>query len=342
MTKILSICIASYNMEKYLPRCVESMLGAGVNDELEIIIVNDGSTDRTLEIANGYKAKYPDTVVVIDKENGHYGSCINASLKVAKGKYFRTVDADDWVDSKALKEFIRVLENNDADCFATNFVRRCVRTNIGTLQVLKAPEWHKVLNIEDLKITDLPTQMHSITWRLQLMKDIGYTQTEGINYSDTEYNLLPMLYAKTIFYCNIVLYQHLRGRENQSISPKVMAKYNSHNVKMLKRFKALQIDESQCNRLAFQLKERACLNRIKVIFTTHIQHNYKDKETDGRLREKLAELISQGITIDVINNGNQLPTDNIRLWYESGFKNEMILSMRRLFLRFKNACISML
>ena len=98
----MSICIPSYNMEQYLSRCVDSMLVDEVLDQLEIIIVNDGSKDGTLAIANDYKQRYPQSVVVIDKPNGHYGSCINASLKVATGKYFRIVDADDWVDSQWL------------------------------------------------------------------------------------------------------------------------------------------------------------------------------------------------------------------------------------------------
>ena len=109
MSKVLSVCVPSYNMEKYLNRCIDSFLVPEVLDRLELIIVNDGSTDKTLSIANDYKARYPQTIVVIDKPNGHYGSCVNASLKVATGKYFRIVDADDWVDSKAMVEFVHAL-----------------------------------------------------------------------------------------------------------------------------------------------------------------------------------------------------------------------------------------
>ena len=94
--KVLSLCIPSYNMEAYLGRCVDSLLAEEVIDKLEIIIVNDGSKDRTLEIANAYRDRYPQSVVVVDKPNGHYGSTVNAALKVATGRYFRLLDADDW------------------------------------------------------------------------------------------------------------------------------------------------------------------------------------------------------------------------------------------------------
>ena len=77
MSKVLSVCVPSYNMEKYLNRCIDSFLVPEVLDQLEIIIVNDGSTDGTLSIANEYKTKYPQSIVVIDKPNGHYGSCVN-------------------------------------------------------------------------------------------------------------------------------------------------------------------------------------------------------------------------------------------------------------------------
>ena len=108
-------------MERYLNRCVDSLLAVEVLDDIEIIIVNDGSKDATLSIANQYKAQYPNSVVVIDKPNGHYGSTVNAALKVAAGKYFRILDADDWFNTEALIVFVNKLKEIDVDCVYTNF-----------------------------------------------------------------------------------------------------------------------------------------------------------------------------------------------------------------------------
>ena len=94
--KILSIIVPSYNMEAYLPKCLRGLV---IDDKellgkLDVIVVNDGSKDRTSEIAHSFETKYPGVFRVIDKTNGHYGSCINAALPVAEGEYVKILDAD--------------------------------------------------------------------------------------------------------------------------------------------------------------------------------------------------------------------------------------------------------
>ena len=98
--KLLTLAIASYNMEAFLDQCLESVTSFDIPDSLEVLVVNDGSNDRTSNIAHVYQKLRPDIVKVIDKKNGHYGSCINEALKNATGKYFRPLDADDWVNTK--------------------------------------------------------------------------------------------------------------------------------------------------------------------------------------------------------------------------------------------------
>ena len=110
MEKILTICVPTYNMEALLPRCLDSfIIEEEFMNRLEIIVVNDGSKDRSSEIAHQYEAKYPNSFIVIDKPNGNYGSCVNAALKIARGKYFRICDADDYYISKNLSDYISLL-----------------------------------------------------------------------------------------------------------------------------------------------------------------------------------------------------------------------------------------
>ncbi len=108
-------------MASFLPRCLDSLLAAGVNDKIEAIVVNDGSNDNSLSVAKAYQRKYPDCIVVIDKPNGNYGSTINSALPVAKGKYVKILDADDWFNSINLVKFIGELESTDADMAVTHF-----------------------------------------------------------------------------------------------------------------------------------------------------------------------------------------------------------------------------
>ena len=120
--KILSIIIPTYNMEKYLRKCLDSLI---VSDEkmqmLEVLVINDGSRDSSSLIAHEYEAKYPLTIRVVDKENGNYGSCINRGLKEATGKYVKVLDADDYFDTISFEQFIILLASTDADLVISDY-----------------------------------------------------------------------------------------------------------------------------------------------------------------------------------------------------------------------------
>ena len=103
MAKILTVVIPTYNMEKYLDRCLTSLIVTNNDllERLEVIVVIDGAKDRSSEIAHSYQIRYPQTFIVIDKENGNYGSCVNRGVAEATGKYIKILDADDWFDLTA-------------------------------------------------------------------------------------------------------------------------------------------------------------------------------------------------------------------------------------------------
>lgn len=123
MDKVLSIIIPTYNMSEFLGRCLDSLTPIKNIDRLDVIIVNDGSVDNSLEIANRYVTSFPESFRVIDKSNGNYGSCINAGLEQATGKYVKVLDADDFYDTPSLESFIATMADIDADLIVTDFVR---------------------------------------------------------------------------------------------------------------------------------------------------------------------------------------------------------------------------
>ena len=108
--KLLSVIIPAYNMEAFLPQCVESIIRTTSRTLVEVVIVNDGSEDKTLRIAQQFVDKYPDTVRLIDKENGNYGSTINAALPVVQGEYVKILDADDRFEGSLLASFLTFLQ----------------------------------------------------------------------------------------------------------------------------------------------------------------------------------------------------------------------------------------
>ena len=115
MSKILSVAVPSYNVEQYMNKCLDSFSDKRLQDGLEVLIVNDGSTDRTKEIAESYVERFPLIFKLINKENGGHGSAVNAGIANATGKYFRIVDGDDWVDTDNLVQLLQLLADTNTD-----------------------------------------------------------------------------------------------------------------------------------------------------------------------------------------------------------------------------------
>ena len=105
--KLLSIAIPWYNSEAYMEKCIESLLKGG--EDVEILVVNDGSSDRTAEIADAYAEKYPTIIKAVHQENGGHGEAVNAGIRNATGLYFKVVDSDDWVNEEAYAKILHTL-----------------------------------------------------------------------------------------------------------------------------------------------------------------------------------------------------------------------------------------
>ena len=123
--KILSVAVPCYNSQDYMEHCVETLVSGG--DDVEVIIVNDGSKDDTQKIAEELRDRYPSIVKVVSQENGGHGEAVNTGLKNATGQYFKVVDSDDWVDEKALEKILKTLrfmirEDKKLDMLLSNFV----------------------------------------------------------------------------------------------------------------------------------------------------------------------------------------------------------------------------
>ncbi len=227
MVKILSIIVPSYNMEAYLPKCLGSLV---VDDKellqkLDVIVVNDGSKDRTSAIAHEFAAQYPGVFRVIDKENGHYGSCINVALPVALGAYVKILDADDWFDTENLSGLMRFLDSfgSDIDLVISDYDIVDADGNITAHRDYDFPT-DAVFGMQEFSRTSCYVSMHAFAYRTDAVRAIGYRQLEGVSYTDTEWMLLPMVGVSKIAYCPFSVYRYLRGREGQSMEEGQIAK----------------------------------------------------------------------------------------------------------------------
>lgn len=238
--KVVSIIIPAYNMEKYIQKNLDSIVSAKNLIDVEIIIVNDGSTDSTLSICRQYKDRYDDIIKIINKENGHYGSCINAALEAATGKYFRILDADDWFGESSLDIFIEKLRNCDADLVVT---LRCeVRIDKNGIEnkmyiPIKGIDYGRVYDAQIFRISDysegVEFNMHSMTYKTAILRETGLRLPEGICYTDMIYCLVPISRIKSLVAYDIYLYHYRKEREGSSTSNNVLRRNLVHITKVM-------------------------------------------------------------------------------------------------------------
>ncbi|MBQ4068283.1 MAG: glycosyltransferase family 2 protein [Lachnospiraceae bacterium] len=229
--KILTIAIPCYNSQDYMEKCINSALIGG--EDVEIIIVNDGSSDNTAAIADEYAAKYPTIVKAIHKENGGHGDAVNHGIENATGMYFKVVDSDDWLDEAAFKKILKVLkkvveENHGLDLLLANYVYDKVgRKNKKVMKYKGALPTNRIINWESAKIKFSKWQyvlMHSVIYRTQLLKDCGVKLPKHTFYVDNIYLFKPMIEVDKLMYIDADLYHYYIGREGQSVTESTMVK----------------------------------------------------------------------------------------------------------------------
>ena len=239
--KLLSIAIPCYNSEAYMEKCVESLLVGGV--EVEILIVNDGSKDRTAEIADAYAKKYPTIIKAVHQENGGHGEAVNAGLRNATGLYFKVVDSDDWVDKEAYLKILKTLEDLlrgpvTVDLLISNFVyekQGAVRKKV--MQYRKCLPVEQVFGWSEMK--HMPKGkyllMHSMIYRTQMLHECGLELPKHTFYVDNLFAFEPLPYVKNMYYVDVNFYRYFIGRDDQSVNEKVMIGRIDQQIRVNKR-----------------------------------------------------------------------------------------------------------
>lgn len=224
--KLLSIAIPSYNSQDYLAHAVESLLPGG--DEVEILIVNDGSKDNTAAIADEFQRKYPGIVRAIHQENGGHGAAVMAGLQHAAGLYFKVVDSDDWADAEALPKVLDTLRTFQAeplDLLVSNFIydkvgaaHKHVMSYHHALPEGRVFGWDEARHFRKGQYM----LMHSVIYRTQLLRDCGLELPRHTFYVDELYVYVPLKNVERIYYLDVDFYHYFIGREDQSVQEQVM------------------------------------------------------------------------------------------------------------------------
>ena len=295
--KYISFAIPSYNSEDYMSHAIESILPGG--EDVEIIVVNDGSKDGTSEIAHEYKNEYPNIVRVVDKDNGGHGDAVNSGLSHATGKYFKVVDSDDWVDEDSLHkilEFLKELEEEDKeiDMLISNYVyekegaahKKCIHYR----HVLPQDEVFTWDDVGRFRL-DQYILMHSVIYRTSMLKLSQMTLPKHTFYVDNIYVYYPLPYVRKIYYLDVDFYRYFIGREDQSVNEKVMISRIDQQIFVtktmidmyhLKNISSKKLRHYMVNYLAIMMT----VSSILMIRSKKQENLEKKKELWGYLKKK--------------------------------------------------------
>ncbi len=240
--KILSVIVPAYNSEKFLDKGIPSFLSPEILDKLEIIIVNDGSTDATVRKAEPYCAQYPGSIRLISQENKGHGGALNTGFAAATGKYIKPIDADDWVETGNLPELIRRLECCESDVVLTHY--HTVNISTGEIQDWMAPAeaFGKLLTLEEIMASWRSywrsMTFHGMAYKRSFYLEKGIRLSQNVFFEDYEYATFPCCQAESLTALDLFVYDYRIGDVEQSVSDGSKLRRIGHLETVLRRMMA--------------------------------------------------------------------------------------------------------
>lgn len=295
MDPILTIAVPIYNMEQWLDKNLATYQATELLGRIEVLCLNNASQDGSKNIIERRVEMCPQIFALVDRDSRGYGGSINEALARAKGRYFRIVDADDWVDTDELIRQVKALENCESDIVLTDY--EVVNLQTGAMTPMRAEDKGAVYETvyRDFAV---PTQalpsIHATTYRTALLRESGFQMQDGIFFVDEEYVILPYLSAKSVTYYPFDVYRYQVADPNQSTSPKNRGKYQAHREKILRRLirEYREARETQPDNPALNY----CFERIKRGVGDHFTtlYMYVEPRKEGqRLARKWRQYLSE-------------------------------------------------
>lgn len=302
--KLLTFAIPCYNSQDYMEKCIDSILVGG--DDVEILIIDDGSKDRTAEIADDYAKRYPTIIKAIHQENGGHGEAVNAGIRNASGIYFKVVDSDDWVDEFAYLQILDKLRElvgseNNLDMLLANYVYE--KEGAKHKKVMRQTGFPRdeVFTWSDIRhfYKGHYILMHSVIYRTQLLRKCGLELPKHTFYVDNIYVYKPLPFVKTMYYMDVDFYRYYIGREDQSVNEKVMIGRIDQQIKvnkiMLDDVDLCSVKNPKCRKYMFNYLEIITVVTTVMLLRSGTRENLEKKrelwkyikEKDIRLFHKL-------------------------------------------------------
>lgn len=264
--KLLTFAIPCYNSQDYMEHCIDSILPGG--DDVEILIIDDGSKDRTAEIADAYEAKYPGIVRAIHQENGGHGEAVNAGIRNATGLFFKVVDSDDWVDEEAYKQILKKLKEfaggpTTLDMMLANYVYEKEEAYHKKVMRQTGFPQDRVFTWSDIRHFHKGHYilMHSVIYRTELLRACGLELPKHTFYVDNIYVYKPLPHVRTMYYMDVDFYRYFIGREDQSVNEKVMISRIDQQIRVNK----IMIDDVDLHKVTNLKCRKYMINYLEII-----------------------------------------------------------------------------
>lgn len=284
--KLLTFAIPCYNSQDYMEHCIESILPGG--EDIEILIIDDGSKDRTAEIADDYAKRYPSIIRAIHQENGGHGEAVNTGIRNASGLYFKVVDSDDWVDAEAYKKVLQTLREltgskTTLDMLLSNYVYE--KEGVKNKKVMRQTGFPKdrLFTWSDVRhfYKGHYILMHSVIYRTKLLRECGLELPKHTFYVDNIYVYKPLPYVRTMYYLDVDFYRYYIGREDQSVNEKVMISRIDQQIRvnkiMLDDVNLWKVQNPKCRKYMFNYLEIITVVSTIMLIRSGTEENLEKK-----------------------------------------------------------------
>lgn len=284
--KLLTFAIPCYNSQDYMEHCIESILPGG--EDIEILIIDDGSKDRTAEIADDYAKRYPSIIRAIHQENGGHGEAVNTGIRNASGLYFKVVDSDDWVDAEAYKKVLQTLREltgskTTLDMLLSNYVYE--KEGAKNKKVMRQTGFPKdrLFTWSDVRhfYKGHYILMHSVIYRTKLLRECGLELPKHTFYVDNIYVYKPLPYVRTMYYLDVDFYRYYIGREDQSVNEKVMISRIDQQIRvnkiMLDDVNLWKVQNPKCRKYMFNYLEIITVVSTIMLIRSGTEENHEKK-----------------------------------------------------------------
>ena len=220
----ISVLVPCYNVEKYIKKCLSSIVNQTLK-EIEIICINDGSTDTTQKILETY-AQQDSRIIIIHKSNSGYGDSMNRGLEKATGEYIGIVESDDFIDLDMFEKLYDIAKKYDVQIVKGNFWNYLGEKEINRKAFIIPPKKeNKVINPQKHQQILMPPSIWAAIYKKSFLQenDIKFSPTPGASYQDTSFNFKAWAMAKKAFLTKDAFYHYRRDNTNSSV----------HNVKKI-------------------------------------------------------------------------------------------------------------